>query len=227
MGPFPQYDPKEKLIQRIHTSEGFDGDNALAFMKELRELLELKKLQGKYPHLNLYCNWCLHPELSRSNTIFRILEQITDIFLTENDVGPRFINQLNRLLSMENLRKEMLALLASENIPDYWISINENWYGFRKRLLLNIVRKPIQFPPGTAAAAEKLDRGETVSGNLPADIYLRIKKKSRGLGAEKLYLDDRVAGKRQGDVYWEVEISRQPRIRSRLMYYDPEAVGGA
>ena len=222
MGSFEKYNPKEKLVQRIDTSDGFDGDNVLAFMKELRELLELKKLQSKYPILNLYCNWCLHPELSGSNTIYRILEEITDIFLTENDIGSEFIDHVNRLLSMENLRKQMLELLAVENIPDYWISMNENWHGFRQRLLFNVVRKPIQFPLGRDAEADKLDRGEAVSDHLKkaAEIYLRIKKKSRGLGAVKLYLDDRVPGKKHGDVYWEVEISQQRRIRGRLLYFD-------
>ncbi len=221
MDPSKKYDPKEKLVQRINTFEGFDGDIVLAFMKELRELLELKKLQSKYPILNLYCNWCLHPELSASNTIYRILEEITDIFLSEIKIGSEFIGHVNHLLSMENLRKQMLELLAAENIPDYWISINENWYGFRQRLLSNVVRKPIQFPPGTDAIAEKIGRGETVPNHLKkaAEIFLRIKRKSQGLGAVKLYLDDRVAGKRRGDVYWEVEISQQRRIRGRL-YFD-------
>ena len=76
MGSFDKYDPTEKLIQQIDTSDGFDGDSVLAFMKELRELLELKKLQSKFPLLNFYCNWCLHAELSGSNTIYRILECI-------------------------------------------------------------------------------------------------------------------------------------------------------
>lgn len=224
MDSFPKYDPKEKLLHRMNTSDGFDGDHVLAFMTEIRELLELKKLQSKYRFLNFYCNWCLHPSLSGSNTIYLILEQITDHFLTETEIGSKFIHRVNTLLSMEKLRKEMLEILASEHIPDFWISINENWHGFRQRLLSNIVQKPIQFPPDMDAEAAKLARGETVPQHLEkaAEVYLRIKNKSRGLGAVKLYLDDKVEGKKQGDVYWEVEISKKRRIRSRLLYADPK-----
>lgn len=224
MSSLEKYDPKEKLTKRIETSDGFDGDNVLAFMKELRELLELKNLQNKYPILNLYCNWCLHSGLSSSSTIYRILEEITDIFLSERDLCSEFISHVNRILSMENLRKEMLELFALQKIPDFWISINENWYGFRQRLLSNVVQKPIQFPPSIASEAEKLDRGETISNRLKkaAEIYLRIQKKSQGLGAVRLYLDDRAEGKKPGDVYWEVEISKNRRIRSRLFFSNPK-----
>jgi len=225
MGFFDKYDPKERLIHRIDTSNGFNGDYVLAFMKELRELIELKKLQSKFPILNFYCNWCLHPELSGSNTIYRILEEITDFFLSEKDIGSKFIDHVNNLLSMDNLRKQMIELFALENIPDYWISTNYNWYGFRQRLLSNIVRKPIEFPPGVDAEAAKLDRGKKVSRRLKkaVEIYRKIKKiESRGLGAVSLRLNDRVEGEKRGDIYWEVEISKQRIIRSRLLYSDPK-----
>ena len=55
------------------------------------------------------------------------------------------------------------------------------------------------------------------------EIYRKIKKiESRGLGAVSLRLNDRVEGEKRGDIYWEVEISKQRIIRSRLLYSDPK-----
>jgi hypothetical protein len=222
MSAFEKYNPRERICERINDSDGFDGDSVLAFMKEVRELIELKKTKSEYPLLNFYCNWCVHPELSDSNTIYNILEEISEIFLSEKEAGPSFVAQVNHLLSMEELRRQMLVLLGSENIPDFWFSIPDNWQGFRQRLLANIVQKPIQFPPGTAEYAKKLKKGLKVPERYrkAAQVYCRIKKKASGLMATRLHLDDRVKGKKKGDVYWVVETIPQRYIMSRLLFRD-------
>ena len=224
MASSSKYDPRKKLVHRIERSEGFDADNVLAFMVEARKLMEIKSYKSKYPHLKLYCDWCLHSELGHSDTIYEILERITGSFLQASGLNDRFIEEVNKILSMDNLRKQMLELFALESIPDDWISINYNWYGFRQRLLSNIVRVPIKFPESIDSEVEKLTVGKKLSkyAKERAKIYLRIQQKSRGLGAVSLVLDDEVQGKPKGDVWWEVEISLNRKIRSRLFYYDPK-----
>jgi hypothetical protein len=80
----------------------------------------------------------------------------------------------------------MLNLFGSENIPDYWISGPYNWYGFRQRLLENIVQKTItliQFPPRIIEEAEKSAMGLDIQKKYekPVRIYCRIKNEAAGL----------------------------------------------
>ena len=221
------YNPRDELLKRINNSKGFDGDNILALMNEVRELLSYRKTKNKYPVLNLYCNWCHHYELEDSKTIYNILEKITEILWKENEVGSLFTRQINKLLSMEELREQLLELFLSEKIPDYLFSIPENWHEFKKRLLSKIVKKPIQFPNKINIYSELSNNKYKSSSNkikYAIRIINRLKAKAedenfnKNLIVTKLFLDDRVDEKRTGDVYWFIEISQQRLIMGRLIY---------
>jgi hypothetical protein len=133
---------------------------------KIREILENKRnYQRTYPELNLFCNWCLHPELSASKTIFnaliRISKSITDALdknMTEEEkviTTKNFISVSANILNIPKLRVGMKSVLESFYI-DARITNEKAWWDACLQLLLQEVsEKPIKFPENIVSGEVK------------------------------------------------------------------------
>lgn len=107
-------------------------------MAKIRKLLEhLKgdlKVQ-KYPLLNFYCNWTLHPRIDNTSPIKKILEK------TEKDFDKQI-----EFISLEHFRNDLIVFLKRFNLPAEIVKNNEKWESFKWLLLDILVDSPLINP---------------------------------------------------------------------------------
>ena len=116
-------------------------------MSLTRQVLEKNRLKNQYQLLNFYCNWCLHPELTKSMHCYWILEQIADALVVYADQNPNdFTKRISEIISFKNLKQEINALYKEKRIPRFLFKIPENWHRFITLLIQTVKEKPIKFP---------------------------------------------------------------------------------
>jgi len=124
---------------------------------KIREILESnKKYQSIYPELNLFCNWCFHPKLSASKTIFSALIRISksiayalDKDMNEEDKVIRtkeFISVSANILNIPKLRLGMKSVLESFDIDARIVTEKAWWDSCMQLLLQEVSEKPLRFP---------------------------------------------------------------------------------
>ena len=116
-------------------------------MSLTRQVLEKNRLKNQYQLLNFYCNWCLHPELTKSMHCYWILEQIADALVVYADQNPNdFTKRISEIISFKNLKQEINALYKEKRIPRFLFKIPENWHRFIMLLIQIVKEKPIKLP---------------------------------------------------------------------------------
>lgn len=96
-------------------------------LSRIRKFLEFKKIQNKYKHLNLYCNWVLHPKIDKTGHLketlqnfiehkdddkFLFFEYLTDelkTFLKENDLSYKKLFETENYINFLNLLVDILS----------------------------------------------------------------------------------------------------------------------
>lgn len=128
-----------------------------------RQVMEARGLQPKYPTLNLYCTWCLHPTLERNARGFRVLEQLAMEFVgamqsasTQPDGHlDAFARRIDELLGFAELRAEFIALLTTLGLPTERFTSRSVWEDLVRRLFDYLLEKPIQYPENVQSREEK------------------------------------------------------------------------
>ncbi len=128
----------------------------VSIVVKLRQLLELKrKYQNEFPIVNLYCNWVVHTELKRSNTIYKFLLEISKaisnaIHLSDGkgakESTEMFTSKAGNILQIPELRKGVREILVREGIDSYLCDNKVWWEGFVTLLLKELTEKPLAFP---------------------------------------------------------------------------------
>ena len=204
--------------------------NVVKIFADTRQLLEKKKLKQKYQHLNFYCNWVFHTELSGSSICYSMLETMMDAFLVAigREAPPNaafdptayFIEQANRFLAIDNLRKEFISFYEDHKIPLLLLNSRQNWNGFVNTLLHELADKPIKFPDNI----EQQANSSRPRNKEAARVYRRMKAKSKGdekkIVRELLITSDSESFK--GFYCWEIRTIPQIALKGKLLAFEYE-----
>jgi hypothetical protein len=144
------YDPKAKLARFFPSTPGMynlsDSDTVSATVL-LREVLEQEKSKSRFSVLNLYCNWCVHPEITNSKVGYRTLARVASLIQTEPTPEGLTI-AVSRELSIATLRAELVTLLKEVGIPTKLIECYVGWRNiFGGQFLKALLGKRLRFPP--------------------------------------------------------------------------------
>lgn len=156
-------------IKNLLSQQTWSESDVCYAMVNFRSLLEKKRIKEKYPILNLYCNWSLHPLIQESKVAFRILEYITDS-LVSYGVGEysegRFSDAVIEGFQMHTLFEELIKLGKEYDLAETEVFCNENRkWAFASQLLLILLGKPIRI---TSKSVKKKDLLK-----IAANIYKR------------------------------------------------------
>lgn len=141
---------KKKLQETLGIARWYPA-TCKGFMIDLRELLEEESLQSTFPYLNLYCDWCAHPEISRSTVAFEMLLSLTKSICQHNiapssvedgDIHKRIIDTIGIL----QLRQEIIKVLHRYNLQAAIIENWVNWKNILGLILSDLQQKPLIFP---------------------------------------------------------------------------------
>lgn len=139
-------------IKRIFSNERYSRDMISSAMRAFRMVMEKEKSKTKYLYLSLFCDWCLHPEINRSETganlILNIVKSIVNnMKITEEDVHyHKWINdEIIENIGIHKLKEDIVAFGSMHNIECLKKIINiEEWKKFIVELLLIIDGVPIK-----------------------------------------------------------------------------------
>jgi len=145
-----------RLLSALKKKGGISIEEVVAICVEIRQILELnRKYQNEYPIVNLFCNWVVHANLDRSNTIYRCLfdlsASISNAIHVKDGEDPVeatriFIGTAGNVLQIPKLRKGIRGIFSNENIDTYLCDTKEWWDGFVTLLLKKLAEKPLAFP---------------------------------------------------------------------------------
>lgn len=150
------------LLLRTNWAE----NDILRIITSLRHIIENQELQYKYKYLNLYCNWVLHPEISKSTTAFEILELLTDSIIAhnKNPLEGKWLNDaIIEGLSLHKLLEDIINLCKELHFVNVLEDFG-NWKKFASMLICELIDKPIKFP-------------KVISNKTIANIYNSIQTK--------------------------------------------------
>ncbi len=137
--------PKESILEilafnPIHTS------NVKAFMTYIRELLEKYKKKKHYPTLNFYCNWAVHPKITRSKVVVDMFESLTRSIAAHNasaGATGNIWNQINNQIGISRLKTELMGFMQELSIPIKRFEDTNYWKGFVGLMFQKLKDKPL------------------------------------------------------------------------------------
>jgi len=146
-------DLEAKIKAILEKGSNISEDEVRSLMVLIRKRLELMvdSEKEKYLVLNLFCNWCAHTKIDKSNTGLRIIARVNDALVAAKDSNDTQEIQLriSKAMGYVSLRKEMALFLKNiglmgclkvENIE------NDLWFHFLDYLFEIIRDVPIAFP---------------------------------------------------------------------------------
>ncbi len=119
-------------------------------MTQFRILLEEENLKEQYKFLNLYCNWTLHTEITKSFIGYEILLSISDSIIRHNkkpNHGKWISDAIIEGISLHKVLSEILEIGQQYSIPN--INKFNNiiiWTTFATTLVELIFERPVKFP---------------------------------------------------------------------------------
>ena len=146
----------KNCIDSISFKQRLSQSDVVRMLSVIRQYLEKKKIKGKYPQLNFFCNWVLHTELSDSSVCYRMLEKIGDAYLLalgdkkihedSSETPQKFIDKVSDFFAINVLRKELILLFRILDLPLYLFGNQKNWQQFSNALIQELLEKPIKYP---------------------------------------------------------------------------------
>lgn len=152
----------------------------------------------------MYCDWTLHPKLSRSASAFQIIESIADAILKHPNApnSPGFFDDITKAFHFDEFRADCIRVLTQFAIPETLFSNQVIWDKFLVCMISILLERPLEFPDST-----KLTK-------IAAPICDRIQKKwvhrfKNILGIRRVSFIIG-AGKHEGKVLWKLELITSP-----------------
>tara|TARA_R110001632_G_scaffold208361_2_gene332720 strand:+ start:69 stop:641 length:573 start_codon:yes stop_codon:yes gene_type:complete len=135
----------KNYILEFAQSSFLSKENVSFFFINVRQLLEREKLNAKYPNTLFFCNWLLHPELSRKNTTESILREMHQVIIEHLNVETDIETELSKKINLSGLQKEIIFILKELNINDILNKGKLFWDSFESILLHLLLEKPVLF----------------------------------------------------------------------------------
>ena len=109
------------------------------YFVEIRKLLEKNNIANEYPIAGFYSDWCLHPIISRKNSIKRIRKILN---LIEEGNGH---NGMSQMISFKHLKRELAKINKHFQLPSFTTD-DVTWLRFKKNLRNVLIEQPIEIP---------------------------------------------------------------------------------
>jgi hypothetical protein len=128
-------------LQTIDREGAFHKDTVISLVTLIRQHLEANQLRSQYKVTVFYCDWCLHAMLDRSPVLVEFFQQIDDAIV---DGKEALLNdRINDIISLKQLRNEILQILAPTGTASYLFSSYAGWKAFIRVFLNLLIEKPI------------------------------------------------------------------------------------
>ncbi len=110
-------------------------------MSQFRQHVEALNIKDNYRVLIFYCNWNLHSELDKG-IVQDFLKSISDVICDEKSGNPA--DRISEILSMTQLRKEIIDILGKGGIEAVIFEIDSNWKSFTELMFPFLLNKPLR-----------------------------------------------------------------------------------
>ncbi len=213
----------EKLINKSLLKKS----DIVHMMVLIRILMEEHKLQNKYSHLNLYCNWVVHPKLSKSLVCLQVLENLTKILVKftslpqdykfkHGSFGDDLHAEVNEGLGIQMLRDDIINFFAQFHLPSDGFRNPKVWKDFSLLLISNLFERPLEFPEAEEIANHKgvkkiHDSIHRIANGNPKYAVSRF---------SFLYRDKVPKPNIKFDIYWCIETDAKVSIQGPLCLFD-------
>lgn len=137
-------------------------NDMLKILLDIRQLIESEKLKGSYRLLNLFLNWCFHPNISESSVAYDFLFDLSNQCIgalrttgseQEDKKATRlFVEKTENILNIPLLRQELLGLFGQFSLPIFLFDIRSNWDALFKVIMEEICEKQLIFPEDVMSA---------------------------------------------------------------------------
>jgi hypothetical protein len=133
---------------------------------------------GNFWHLNFFCTWCAHYELSKN--YFNFLENFSEALFPEQAEAMQkaYNDRIADIFNLKKLREQLIIFFRENNIEDYLFAIVDNWKNFSSYLLSILIETKITFPDDIS----KIHDSELIK------IYERMKNKPDGLACKSFWV---------------------------------------
>lgn len=186
--------PEERLkdiINKIQREGKADDSRVVHLVVRTRKLIEARGLKKKFPLINFFCNWVVHPKIDRSPEGWWILKQITDILIqnAQSEDMRTIIEGVSNTLAPKRLRNEFIELYKDHGLLTYFFDIDENWESFYNMLITEVRDTPITINTRMKKGKQTIELIETntqdsffqkptefwISGNLNEPLFWHVK----------------------------------------------------
>lgn len=193
-------DTAKAEITRLLSGDELTKSDVINLMSQLRICLETDNLRRQYPYLTMYCDWTVHPQLSRSALAFQVIESIADAIIN-NPNAPNtlaFFDDITKAFLFEELRTDCIKVSTHYGTPGKFCTNNDIWNAFLEFLISILIERPLAFPESTILPKNV------------APIYNRIQRKwilafKNTIGIKKVSFV-LGTGEHEGKVLWNVEL---------------------
>lgn len=180
-----------------------------------RQLLESQHIKGNYPVVNLYCNWCVHCEITKSNIGFEILRHVSELLNRDVANGTCSIANpekgVSAALRIADLREQLISLYTQFEIKT-WLFGNKNFSRFFSGILEAIEEDPISFPDARDSKADRVySEIERIAKNDPRGMIVSLLV-TKDLNEEQL----KFYNVPNGTFIWELRTAFDNRFASVL-----------
>lgn len=139
----------EKTLSKLTTlitKDNLSESDVVYALSLIRKILERHKERQKFSLLNFYCDWTLHPSITRSPSGLEMLKKIQETIIANGSGDPLLLSgKVTSILSFYTLRKELETFLEEFNLPLDIIKKIEMWAKFIFSIVEIVREYPLSF----------------------------------------------------------------------------------
>lgn len=167
-----KFAPENRLRDHVAALAGRQCSQAelTEVMRLVRLVVENEGLAETYPHVSLYRDWLLHPEIDRHKLVLKRLEQMNEAIARYDQTGDIAI--VSALFSLAVLRVELTVLFKSHQVKTELLDLFANWKTFVSVMLEDLCNRPLRLPKKPSGKMKKAKE----------DCIARMKSKSEATG---------------------------------------------
>ena len=161
----PRLDDLKQLLAKRPLSRS----EVVHFMLEIRKLID--QMDDRYPVLEFFCDWVMHPQLDRSKGAKQVLamfDEAAEIARHNSGALPNHImDRLGPVLSLTRLRDELTLILAEHRFDSDICDRLDPWGQFLATYVELISCSPLICKNPTASGLKHIDNIRVLKGSTP------------------------------------------------------------
>jgi|ERR1035437_1217543 hypothetical protein len=122
----------------------------LYVLTETRKELEALNLKAQYPDLVFFCDWTVHPKLSRSKVVEPLVTEFATAILETARLrtSAPITKRIRKMVSLDALREDLCKFLASQLLPVSNLTDDTFWAVFVVLYISIVQETPLELPNG-------------------------------------------------------------------------------